>query len=120
MKKAKNIKPGDVVYFPAYCFDERRSGWNGWVFHAAIVEKVYVSTKGFKCAEIRYCVKCAGYYQNLPNVEATKRIKCEYLFEYDLEFFKAHYAKCHEEAVEKGLQECSNVDYALLLNHGLV
>lgn len=118
MKKARNIKVGDVVQFPAYEFAPMRSGWNGWMFRAAIVERLYISKSGIKCAEIRYCSKLAGRYQLLPNEEATKRIKCEYLFEYDVDFHRRTYLDA-VEAEKNGEQVCWSVDDALLVNHGI-
>lgn len=50
MNQAKNIKVGDVVQFPCICFAPLRSGWNGWIFMAAIVERLYTSKKGIPCA----------------------------------------------------------------------
>ncbi len=32
MKKAKNVKVGDVVQFPAFQFSQIRSGWNGCIY----------------------------------------------------------------------------------------
>ena len=75
MKKARNLKVGDVVQFPEYEFAPYRTGWNGWLFRAAIIEKLYVSTKGIKCATIRYCIATASKDQPLPNKETTKNIK---------------------------------------------
>lgn len=119
MKKARNIKVGDVVQFPAYEFAPMRRGWNGWIFRAAIVERLYVSTSGIKCAEIRYCSKRAGRYQLLPNVEATARIKCEHLFEYNVEFARKLYIQGLEEE-KNGEQVCWSEDIALLVNHGII
>ena len=118
MKKAKNVKVGAVVQFPYECFDNRRSGWNGWIFRAAIVERLYVSTSGVKCAEIRYCVQRAGRYQLLPNKEATKRIQCDRLFEYDVEWQHQRYLKALE-AENNGEQICWDEDTALLVNNGI-
>lgn len=118
MRKARNIKVGDVVQFPAYEFAPLRKGWNGWIFRAAIVERLYTSTKGFKCAEIRFCSQLAGRYQLLPNVEATKKIRCDYLFEYDVEFWRKQYLE-GLEAEKNGEQVCWSEDIALLVNHGI-
>lgn len=118
MKLAKNIKVGDVVQFPCYCFDERRRGWNGWIFRAAIVERLYTSKSGEPCAEIRYCSKIAGRYQLLPNVETTCRVVTDRLFEYNVEFHRQRYLefKAYEDA---GEPVCWNEDVALLVNHGI-
>lgn len=55
MRQAKNVKPGDVVRFPHTCFAPYRSGWNGWVFKVAIVDRLYTSKTGKPCAKITYC-----------------------------------------------------------------
>ena len=44
MKVAKNVKVGDVIQFPRTQFAPLRSGWNGWLFSAGIVEKLYISS----------------------------------------------------------------------------
>ena len=118
MKQARNIKVGDVVQFPHHCFDERRQGWNGWIFRAAIVERLYTSKNGEKCAEIRYCSRCAGRYQLLPNVEAVRCVKVKFLFEYNVEFHRNRYIefKGYEDA---GEPVCWTEDAALLVNHGI-
>lgn len=118
MKKARNIKVGDVVQFPAYEFAPLRRGWNGWIFRAAIVERLYISKSGIKCAEIRYCTRTAGRYQLLPNTETTKKIRCEYLFEYDVEFKRKTYLE-FVEYEKNGEQICWSEDTALLVNHGI-
>ena len=108
-----------MVQFPAYQFAPLRRGWNGWIFRAAIVNKVYTSKSGAKCANITYCSRIAGRYQLLPNVEAEKNVKCEYLFEFDLERAAKSYRefKAYEDA---GEQVCWDEDTALLLNHNLI
>lgn len=119
MRQAKNIKVGSVVQFPWKCFDERRTGWNGWLFRCAIVEKLGKNANGEKCAVIRYCTKHAGRYQLLPNEETTRGIKAKFLYEYDVDRMRNLY---HEfrEAEEQGEQVCWDEDMALLVNHGLV
>lgn len=118
MKKARNVKVGDVVQFPCYCFDERRYGWNGWIFRAAIIERLYTSKTGKQCAEIRYCSKLAGRYQLLPNKETVCRVVVDHLFEYDVEFNRKRYLeyKAYEDA---GEPVCWTEDAALLVNHGI-
>lgn len=119
MKVAKNVKPGSVIQFPHHEFAPLRSGWNGWIFRAGIVEKLYISKSGKKCAKVRYCTRCAGRYQLLPNVETTINLKREHLFEYDLEWE----AKCIREFLEiekNGEQVCWSEDAALLVNHNLI
>ena len=119
MKVAKNVKIGDVIQFPRHQFAPLRRGWNGWLFSAGIVEKLYISKSGQKCATVRYCVRRAGRYQLLPNEEATINLKREYLFEYNFEF----HANLIREFLEKekaGEPICWSEDAALLVNHGLI
>lgn len=119
MKKARNVKVGDIVQFPAHEFAPMRRGWNGWIFRAAIVERLYISQSGSKCAEIRYCSQRAGRYQLLPNVEATKKIKCDYLFEFDVDSARKSYLEFLEYE-KNGEQVCWDNDTALLVNHGII
>lgn len=116
MKQAKNVKVGDVVQFPHHCFAPMRQGWNGWIFRAAIVERLYTSKNGIPCAVVRYCSRIAGRYQLLPCVEATERIAIKNLFEYNVEFYKKHYEefKAYEDA---GEEVCWDNDTALLVAH---
>lgn len=120
MKKAKRVAVGDVVQFPAYEFAPLRRGWNGWIFRAAIIEKLFVSKKsGKKCATVRYCSRIAGRYQLLPNIEATKNVYVDQLFEFDVEFAAKRYKefKAYEDS---GEEVCWNEDTALLVNHGII
>lgn len=119
MKKAKKVEIGSIIQFPYYQFQPSRKGWDGWIFRAGIVEKLYVSKSGKKCATVRYCESTASRYQLLPNVEATKNIFRDYLFEYDVEWAQKCYNKFKE--VEKaGKEVCWDVDTALLLNHSII
>jgi hypothetical protein len=45
MKIAKNVKLGQVVEVPTYCFAPMRSGWNGWLFTRGIVTGFGTSQK---------------------------------------------------------------------------
>lgn len=119
MKKATGIKVGQVVQFPHHQFDGFRSGWNGWIFRAAIIEKIYKNKNGEKCATIRYCTRTAGRYQLLPNVEDTVNMKAKYLFEYNLALHVER-AKEFLEYEKNGEQVCWDEDTALLVNHGFV
>ena len=119
MKKAKNVKVGDVIQFPYYCFDERRKGWNGWIFRAGIVDGFGVSNSGVKFAKVRYCSKIAGRYKLLPCEESTRNIKVEYLFFYDTEF-QARSVRQFLEYEKNGEQVCWSEDSALLVNNGLI
>ena len=118
MNQAKNIKVGDVVQFPCICFAPLRSGWNGWIFRAAIVERLYTSKKGIPCAVVRYCSRVAGRYQLLPYIEKATRVAVKNLFEYNLEFYREHYKEL--KAVEdSGELVCWDNDAALLVSHGI-
>ena len=85
MRKAKNPKVGDVIQFPYKCFDNRRSGWNGWIFRAGIIEKLGTNKAGQQFATVRYC-KSTGRHALRPYLEEKKNIKAEYLFAYDVEW----------------------------------
>ena len=118
MKNAKNVKVGDVVQFPCFCFAPFRRGWNGWIFRAAIVERLYTSPKGIPCAVVRYCSRTAGRYQLLPCVEATADVALKNLFEYNLELHRKRYEelKAFEDA---GEPICWDNDMALLVQHSI-
>lgn len=119
MKKALNVKVGDVIQFPLYQFAPLRSGWNGWIFRAGIVEKLYTSKKGLKCATVRYCSRRAGRYALLPNEERTVNLKLEHLFQFDVEIKRRRYYELLE--VEKnGKRVCWSEDIALLVNHNII
>lgn len=119
MKKALNVKVGDVIQFPHHEYAPFRSGWNGWIFRAGIVEKLYTSKKGLKCARVRYCSRVADRYTLLPNKEQTVNLKIEHLFQYDVERRRHLYLEMLE--VEKnGEQVCWDEDTALLVNHGII
>ena len=119
MKKAKNVQIGSVIQFPRTQFAPLRSGWNGWLFSAGLVEKLYISKSGKKCATVRYCTRRAGRYQLLPNTEATVNVLRDYLFEYDVEWQQKLYTEMRQ--VEKtGEPVCWSEDIALLLNHGII
>ena len=118
MKQAKNVQVGAIVQFPHHCFAPNRSGWNGWIFRAAIVDRFYMSTTGKLCAEVTYCTKTASKYQLLPNTEAKAKVLVSNLFEYDVNFYRKKYMefKSYEDA---GEQVCWDQDTALLVNHGI-
>lgn len=119
MKKVRNPKLGMVVQIPLHQFSQTRKGWNGWIFRAAIVDKLYISSKGVSCAKVTYCSQTAGRYQLLPNIECTRNISCEYLFEYNLERKKSSYQEFLEYE-KNGEKVCWDQDTALLLNHNLI
>jgi hypothetical protein len=118
-KIARKVKVGDVIQFPRTQFAPLRRGWNGWLFSAGIIEKLYISKSGQKCARVRYCTRRAGRYQLLPNTETTINLKREHLFEYDLEW-NAKQIREFLEAEKAGEQICWSEDAALLVNHGLI
>lgn len=119
MKQAKNIKVGSVIQFPLRQFAPLRRGWNGWIFRAGIVEKLYISKSGLKCATVRYCSRLAGRYQLLPDTEATINLKREHLFDYDVDWAQKSYTEFRN--IEKtGELVCWDEDTALLLNHGII
>ena len=119
MKMVKNPKVGMVIQLPRTQFAPLRSGWNGWLFSAGIIEKLYISKSGKKCATVRWCNRIAGRYQLFPNEEKTINLKCEHLFEYPLEL---HVRRTREflEYEKNGEQVCWSEDSALLINHGFV
>lgn len=45
MKIAKNVKIGQPVEVPTYCFAPLRRGWNGWMFTKGIVKAFGTSKK---------------------------------------------------------------------------
>lgn len=55
MRRAK-LTVGEFVEIPDYCFDERRSGWNGWLFATAQVIRVLGRNKyGDRVALLEVC-----------------------------------------------------------------
>ena len=119
MKKATNVKVGDVIQFPHHCFASGRKGWNGWTFKAGIVEKLYTNKNGLKIATVKYCTKRASRYALLPNVEAINNIQVDLLFEYDIDFAQQEYLD-GIECEKNGDKVCWTEDIALLVNHGIV
>lgn len=119
MKKIKNPKVGMIIQFPRTQFAPLRRGWNGWLFSAGIIEKLYTSRSGQKCATVRWCRRIAGRYTLFPNEETTTNVKVEHLFEYPLEF-RVKMTKNYLECEKKGEQICWSEDSALLINHGFI
>lgn len=120
MKKVKNPKVGQLVEIPVYEFAPYRSGWNGWIFRVGVIEKLYVSKTGKKCATVRYCSDRAGMYQLLPCKEATKNLVIEHVFQWDsLEWAQKKYTefKGYEDA---GENVCWDENTAFLLNNGFI
>ena len=117
MKRAKNIKVGDVIQFPAhqYGFHEY-----DWIHRAGIIEDFGISKKtGEKVAKVRYCWRRAGRYQLLPDEERTIWIKCKDLYQFNIEQAQEQYREFREYE-KNGEQVCWSEDTALLLNHGII
>ena len=119
MKKVVNPYVGQLVQIHAYEF-ALRTGWNGWIFRVGVIEKLYISKTGKKCAKVRYCTKCAGRYQLLPCTEYSKGFVIENVFQWDrLAWAQKKYTefKAYEDA---GEQVCWNEDTAFLVNNGYI
>lgn len=120
MKIAKNLKVGDLVEIPIYEFAPLRSGWNGWIFRVGVVEKLYISKSGKKCATVRYCSRCAGRYELLPAKEVTKNVLCAHCFKYErLELATRNYRE-FREAEKNGEEICWSEDIAFLVQNGFI
>lgn len=119
MKLKRSVKVGDVIQFPHHCFSEQCRGWNGWIFRAGIVDKLYTDEHGKKCAVVSYCSKRAGRYQLLPCEIRQRRVPVNTLFEFDVERAERDYRefKAYEDAGEK---VCWSEDTALLLDKGII
>lgn len=120
MKAVKNPCVGQLVQIPAFEFAPQRSGWNGWIFRVGVIEKLYVSKSGRKCATVRYCTKCAGRYQLLPCIEYSKPFVIENVFQWNgLERAQKSYTefKFYED---NGEQVCWDEDTAFLVNNGYI
>lgn len=83
MKRIKNPSVGQLVQVPVIEFAPQRRGWNGWLFRVGVIEKLYISKSGRKCAKVRYCTKRAGRYQLLPCTEYSKGFVIEDVFQWD-------------------------------------
>lgn len=119
MKKVNSVKVGDVVQFPWLHSEPWRTGLNGWLFRAGIIEKVWTGAKtGAKYARVRYCVSTAGRYTLLPNVEETKDVRLDNLFSYNVEYNRKMYLE-FLNAEKNGEQICWSADTALLVNHNI-
>ncbi len=120
MKAVKNPFVGQLVQIPAFEFAPYRSGWNGWIFRVGVIEKLYISKTGRKCARVRYCTKRAGRYQLLPCTETVKAFVLENVFEWDrLEAMQRSYTE-FKEAEDNGEAICWDEDTAFLLQNGYI
>lgn len=120
MKKVAKIKIGDLVEIPVYEFAPFRSGWNGWIFRVGVVEKLYISKSGKKCATVRYCSATAGRYQLLPAREATKNVLVDNCFKYDSLSLDARRYQEFLECEKNGEQVCWSEDTAFLVQNGFI
>lgn len=120
MKKAKKIEVGTLVKVPIYEFAPFRTGWNGWIFRVGVVEKLYISKSGKKCAKVRYCSKCAGRYQLLPATETTINVLIDNCFEYEFLSLAERNYKKFLEYEKNGEQVCWDEDTAFLVQNGYI
>ena len=118
MKKARNVKVGDLVQVPVYNFAPHRSGWNGWLFRVGVVENIYKGqASGRKIARVRYACKLRDKY-SLECEEALKDFYLENVFSYD---FLLSDKRRYDEACEwekAGERVCWCEDVAFLANNG--
>lgn len=120
MKAVRNPKVGQLVQIPAYEFAPFRSGWNGWIFRLGVIEKLYVSKSGKKCAKVRYCTKCAGRYQLLPCTEYSQGFVIGNVFQWNgLEHAQESYTE-YKSYEDRGEPVCWDENTAFLLNNGYI
>lgn len=120
MKIVKNPYVGQLVQIPAFEFAPMRKGWNGWMFRVGVIEKLYISKSGKKCAKVRYCTGIAGRYQLLPCTEYSKGFAIENVFQWDnLEWMQKQYTE-FKSYEDNGEQVCWDQDTAFLLNNGYI
>lgn len=120
MKKVVNPYVGQLVQIPAYEFAPMRTGWNGWMFRVGVIEKLYISKSGRKCAKVRYCTKVAGRYQLLPCTEYSKGFVIENVFQWNgLALAQKNYTefKAYED---DGELVCWDEDTAFLVSNGYI
>ena len=85
-----------------------------------VVEKLYISKSGKKCATVRYCSKCAGRYELLPAKEVIKNVLCTHCFEYKyLELATSNYRE-FRKAEKNGEKVCWSEDTAFLVQNGFI
>lgn len=120
MKRVKNPEIGQLVQIPVYEFAPLRAGWNGWIFRVGVVDKLYISKTGKKCAKVRYCTRCAGRYQLLPCTEYSKGFVIENVFQWDgLALAQRNYTEL-KAAEDNGEPVCWDEDTAFLLQNGYI
>lgn len=120
MKKVVNPYVGQLVQIPAYEFAPMRTGWNGWIFRVGVIEKLYISKSGRKCAKVRYCTNVAGRYQLLPCTEYSKGFVIENVFQWDGLAFKQKKYTEFKACEDNGEQVCWDNDTAFLVNNGYI
>ena len=119
-KSVTNPHVGQLVQIPAIEFAPYRSGWNGWLFRVGVIEKLYLSKTGRKCAKVRYCTQRAGRYQLLPCTETVKGFVLENVFDWHgLEAMQRSYTE-FKEAEDNGEAICWDEDTAFLLQNGYI
>lgn len=120
MKAVKNPRVGQLVQIPVFQFAPMRSGWNGWIFRVGVIEKLYISKSGRKCAKVRYCNSRAGRYQLLPCTEYSKGFVIENVFQWDmLTLVQRNYTEL-KAAEDNGEPVCWGEDTAFLLQNGYI
>ena len=120
MKNVKNPQVGQLVKVPVYQFAPMRSGWNGWIFRVGVIDGLYISTSGKKCAKVRYCSGLAGRYQMLPCKEHTISLAINNVFEWNgLASAQKSYTE-FKRYEDDGEQVCWDNDTAFLLNNGYI
>ena len=121
MKKVNAPKVGQLVKVPVYEFAPMRSGWNGWIFRVGIIEKLYISKAGNKCARVRYCSGLAGRNQVTDCHEYSKGWLVSNVFQYEGNL--ANEQKSYDEykaCEENGEVVCWDEDTAFLLKNGFI
>lgn len=120
MKQIKNPKVGQLVQVPVYEFAPLRSGWNGWIFRVGMVDSIYISKTGKKCAKVRFCSATAGRYQLLPCKEHISNFLISNVFEWGgLEQVQRNYSKFKQYEIN-GDQVCWDQDTAFLVQNGFI
>lgn len=66
MRKAK-LKIGELVEVPSYCFDQRRYGWNGWIFKHGVIRDVFIGAKTGRQVVVVETYR-GSYGQELKNI----------------------------------------------------
>lgn len=120
-KRAKNIEVGSIVEIPTHRWSQTRAGWNGWFFALGIVERLYTSKTGERCAVVKYCAKTCGRYDLLPCTYAEKRVLLDWCFDpaVTIACQKRHFPEL-EEAEKNGEPVCWSEDVAFMVDNGML